>query len=164
MIDDSIEVFPNNVAAVIASRIKLLDSDLVVLNRPPRDSDGTQVVGVFPMTWTPNEDSFEMNGSALAAHEATLNRYLIGVMSFVKDTDEQKGIRVHSVLSKLIRTILYRDAALAVGLSALSVTMLGSTERIQRRGIQVQRYLANEVDQVFMFVSSAEYFVETETV
>lgn len=164
MIDDSIEVFPNNVASLVAARIQMLDSDLVVVGRPPRDSDGTQVVGVFPMTWTPNEDSFEMSNPIVAAHEATLNRYLIGVMSFVKDTDEQKGIRVHSVLAKLIRTILYRDPALAVGLGALSVTMLGSTERIQRRGIQVQRFLANEVDQVFMFVSSAEYFVETETV
>lgn len=165
MIDDSTEVFPNNVSSLLVARYKMMDSDLVVLNRPPRDSDGNQVVGVFPMTWVPDESSHEMLGqNQLAAGEPTLQRYVIAVQAFVRDTDEQRGIRVHSVLAKLVRTILYRDAALAVGLNTLSVEMFGSRERIQKRGIQVQRFLANEVDQVFMFLSSCEYFVDTETV
>lgn len=167
MIDPTIEVFPNNVCSLLVARIKTIDPDLRIFQRALRDSDGTQSVGVYPITWTPDETSFEMNGqppTTQAAGEPTLQRYIIGVQAFVQDSNEEQGIRVHSILAKQIRSLLYRDPILAVGLSTLSVVMNGSTERIQRRGIQVQRFLANDVQGVFMFLSSCEYYVETETV
>lgn len=166
MIDTSIEVFPNNVCSLIVARLNTIDSDVPVLQRPLRDSDGTQVIGVFPIVWTPDESSYEMTGAQLqtAAAQPTIQRYVIGVQAFVKDTDEAKGIKVHSILAKRVRSMLYRDAQLAVGLNVLAVSMDGTTERIQQRGIQVQRFLANDVGGIFMFLSSAEYFVQTETV
>lgn len=167
MITTDTQVFPNNACSIIVPRMQAIDADLKIYQRSLRDSDGTQSIGVFPITWTPDETSFEMNGqppSITAAGEPTLQRYVIGVQAFVQDTNEEQGIAVHSILAKRVRSTLYRDAILAVGLNALSVTMNGSTERIQRRGIQVQRYLANEVQGVFMFLSSCEYYIETETV
>jgi hypothetical protein len=167
MITTATQVFPNNVCSLLVPRMKAIDADLKVYQRALRDSDGTQSVGIFPITWTPDETSYEMNGrppSLTAAGEPTLQRYVIGVQAFVQDTNEEQGIAVHSILAKRVRSTLYGDPILAVGLNALSVTMNGSTERIQRRGIQVQRYLANEVAGVFMFLSSCEYYVETEIV
>jgi hypothetical protein len=167
VITTATEVFPNNVCSLVFARMKTIDSDLRVYQRALRDSDGTQSIGVYPITWTPDESSFEMTGqppSVQAAAEPTLQRYIIGVQGYVKDTNEEQGIAVHSILAKRIRSLLYRDPVLAVGLQSLSVTMNGSTERIQRRGIQVQRFLNNEVQGVFMFLSSCEYYFETETV
>lgn len=166
MIDENENVFPNNVAELIYVRTKpAIDSDLVVVQRPVRDSDGNEVVGIFPMTWTPDENSYEMAAtpSPLAAGEPTIQRYIIGVQGLIKDTDEQRGIRKHAVLAKRLRSMLYRDTALAVGLNTLSVSMFGSVERIQKRGILVQRYLNNELQGVFIFLSSIEYYVETQT-
>lgn len=164
MIDTTLEVFPNNVCSLMVVRLKTIDADVRVLQRPLRESDGTQVIGVFPIIWTPDDSSFEMTGQHVAAAQPTVQRYIIGVQAFVQDSDEAKGIAVHSVLAKRVRSMLYRDNPLAVGLNALQVSMDGSTERIQKRGIQLQRFLANEIGGVFMFLSSAEYYVETETV
>lgn len=165
-IKPTVDVFPMNVINLMAVRLQTLDGDLMVVKRSLRDSDGTQSIGVYPIVWTPDETSYEMIGSDASNPKAepTLQRYVIGVQSYVKDTDEEQGIAVHAILSKMIRSLLYRDAVLAVGLNALSVTMNGSTERIQRRGISTQRFLASEVQGVFMYLSSLEYFVETETV
>lgn len=164
MIDTTIEVFPNNVCSLMVARLKTIDSDIRVFQRPLRESDGTQVIGVFPITWTPDDSTFEMDGQFVPAGQPTVQRYIIGVQSFVQDSDEVQGIKVHSILAKRVRSMLYRDNPLAVGLNTLQVSMDGSTERIQKRGIQVQRFLANEIGGVFMFLSSAEYYVETETV
>lgn len=170
MIEPDLNVFPNNVVEIMVPRLRTLDSDVPILKRPLRDGDGTQAIGVFPSTWLPDETSYEMNGGVTllgqprAANEASLSTYTIIVQSFVTDTDEQQGIGVHNVLAKLIRTLLARDPVLAVGLDALSSTMLGSTERIQRRRVGIQRYLDNEIDGVFMYSSWLEYYVETEIV
>jgi hypothetical protein len=165
VIDEAIEVFPNNVCSLITARVKAVYPTLTVFQRSLRDSDGTESVGIFPITWTPDDSSFEMpaNPQLFAAGEPTLQRYIIGVQSFVKDTMEERGIRRHSILAKQIRSLLYRDQPLAIGLAALSVTMSGSLERIQRRGIQVQRFLNNDIQGVFLFLASCEYYVETQT-
>lgn len=170
MILPDLNCFPNNVVEIMVPRLKTLDSEIPILKRPLRDGDGTQAIGVFASTWLPDEDSYEMNGGVSllgqkrAASEQTLSTYTINIQGYVLDTDEQQGIGVHNVLAKMIRTLLYRDPVLAVGLDALSYTYLGSTERVQRRRIGIQRYLNNEIDGVFMFLSTLEYYIETETV
>lgn len=164
-----INVFPNNVVALMAPRLKTLDTDLSVFKRMLRDGDPTQSLGIFPLTWQPDELTYEMDGGLTllgqkrAAAQPTVGIYTIGIQSFVMDTDEEQGIGVHNVLAKMIRTLLYYDTPLAVGLRALSVSMYGSTERFQRMKVGVQRYLTNEIDGVFHYVSSLECTVETET-
>lgn len=170
MIEPDLNVFPNNIVEVLVPRLRTLDADIPIWKRPLRDGDGEQSIGVFPSTWLPDDTSFEMRGGVnlmgepLAASEATISTYTIIVQSFVTDTDEERGIGVHNVLAKLIRTLLARDPVLALGLNALSHTLFNSTERIEKRRVGIQRYLDNEIDGVFMYSSWLEYYVDTEIV
>ena len=169
MITDTVPVFPNNIIEILQTRIAGLDESLTnsTFRRPLRESDPNTAAGVFAATWEPNEDSMEMRGlgsSNPAPAEPTISTYIIGVQAFVKDFDEERGLARHSVLSKMIRSMLYRDAPLRVGLSTLSVTMNDSVERAQRWGIRAQRYLSNEIDGNFLYLSTLEFWLDTETV
>lgn len=157
-------VFPNNAVSLIQTRAQALDSDLFVVRRPLRDSDSTQSVGVYGSQWDPEEDSYEMRGVPAGRHEPTLSRYLITVQAFVKDMDEERGLVVHSILSKMVRSMLYRDNTLRVGLLALSVVMNGSTERTKRFGVNRQNYVSNELSGTWLYLSTLEFMLETETV
>ena len=97
-------------------------------------------------------------------HEPTLQQYLITVQAFVKDMDEERGLATHSVLSKMIRSMLYRDDPLRVALGSLSVTTDNSIERTQRWGIRQQRYFSNELSGSWLYLSTLEFWLETETV
>lgn len=152
-------VFPNNAIAIIAARIKALyPDDLRVVRRPLRTTDDTQSIGLYPLRWEPDETSYEFYST-----EPTVQIYRIGVQVFAKDSDEENGIAVHSVMSKVTRSLLYNDAPLQVGLNALSVTMNGATERIQKRGISRTQYISNEISGVWLYLATHEYWIETET-
>ena len=160
MITASDTVFPDNAVALIVARIPAaVDSDLTVVRRPLRPTDPTQTVGVFPLTYSPQEGSIEIKSL-----QPTLNRYNLVIQSFVKEYDEAAGITIHSILSSRLRSMFYRDQPLHVGLTALSVTMNNSTERMQRRGITTQRYLSNEIQGTFQYASWLEVWLETETI
>lgn len=164
MIESDDNVFPNNVVSLVTTRMQLLDSDLFVIRRPLRDSDQPQSVGVFAIIWRPEEDSYEMKGVPEGRHEPTLQRYLITVQAFVKNMDQEAGISTHAVLSKLIRTTLYRDQALHLALSSLTWTNGTCTERTKRWGLSQQRYVSNEIRGEWLFLSNLEFWLETETV
>lgn len=152
-------VFPDNAIALIAARIPAaVDSDLTVLKRPLRPTDPTQTVGVFPINFAPMDNSIEIQSL-----QPTLNRYGIIVQSFVKNYTEEDGIVEHSILSSRLRSMFYRDVPLHAGLTVLQVTMNNSLERMQRRGITVQRFLSNELQGVFQYTSWLETWLETET-
>lgn len=155
---DATAVFPNNAAELIAVRVKALYPELLVVKRPLKHTDLTQSVGVFPAQWVPNTESFEF-----PSKEPTLQTYLVNIQAFCKEMDEAKGIAIHSVMSKVMRSMLYNDQPLAIGLNVLQVTMFGSVEKIQRRGINRQTYLSNEIDGQFLYLSTLEYYIETET-
>lgn len=153
-------VFPDNAVALIKTRIPLaVDADLFVVRRPLNKTDPAQSVGVFPLTSVPDDTSIEIQSL-----EPTLNRYHIIIQSMVRDMDEMRGTNIHSILGTMLRKMFYRDNPLHVGLTALSVTMFNSTERMQRRGITQQRYLSNEVQGQFIFTSWIEAWIETETI
>lgn len=159
LFDDATAVFPSNAIELIAYRLNALyGPEVLVVKRRLKVTDNTQSIGVFPITWLPDVTSFEM-----PSKEPTVQRYMIGVQSFVKDSDEQRGIAVHSVMAKVIRSMLYNDNPLQVGLNSLSVTMNGATEKIQRRGINRQQFLDNLIDGVWNYLSTLEYYIETET-
>lgn len=164
MIVENQNVFPNNAVYLITARTKLLDTDLYVIRRPLRESDPTQSVGVFAAQWLPEETSYEMVGGPVGRHEPTLQQYFITVQAFVKDMDEERGLATHSVLSKMIRSMLYRDDPLRVALGSLSVTTDNSIERTQRWGIRQQRYFSNELSGSWLYLSTLEFWLETETV
>lgn len=154
-------VFPDNAIALITARITTaVDADLGVFKRPLRPTDATQSVGVFPLNFAPFDDSIEIQSL-----QPTINRYAIVIQSFAKDFVEEDGIVVHSILSARLRSMFYRDPALHAGLTALQVTMNNSLERMQRRGITVQRFLSNEGQGgLFQYTAWLETWLETETV
>lgn len=164
MISEDTPVFPNNIIDLVATRLRLLDESLVnsTYRRPLRESDPNTAAGVFAATWEPDNESLEIGRPAPS--EPTISTYVLGVQAYVKDFNEERGLARHSVLSKMIRSMLYRDAPLRVGLSALSVTMNDSVERSQRWGIRAQRYLSNEIDGNFLYLSTLEFWLDTETV
>lgn len=162
MITSDATVFPNNIVELVALRATLIDPEIFVTKRPLRNTDPNQSIGVFAAQWTPNEQSKEMLGSAFAV-QPTLSRYAITVQDFVKDMDEENGLNVHSVLSRMIRAMLYTDNPLRVALSQLSSTLNGSTEQSQRWGISQQRFFANEIGGEWLYLSTLEFWLETET-
>lgn len=159
MIEPRDDVFPNNMIGLISERSQALDNDLFVTGRPLRSSDPIQSVGVFPSMWQPVEGSQEMGRSNPG--EPTIQTYSVNVQGFVRDGDELKGLKRHSTLSHMLRTMLYRDPAIRVGLPALSYTTGGVTERVMRWGVRNQRFLSNEVTGSWLYLSTLEVWAET---
>jgi hypothetical protein len=155
-------VFPNNIIALMKTRGEMMEPGIACFRRPLRSSDPETAIGFYAATWEPDERSLEIGHAA--PQEPTLQKYLVAAQAFVKDGDEERGLARHSVLSKMIRTMLYRDEPLRVGLSMLSVSMNGSVESARRWGIRSQRYLSNELDGSFLYLSTLEFWLETETV
>lgn len=166
MISGNETVFPNNAVNLIAARAaQFIDPpDLTVLKRSLRPSDPIESLGIYSAFWNPNESSFEMRGGNPTIPEPTLQQYSIFIEAFIKDMDEPRGLAKHSVLSMLVRAMLYRDASLLVSLRALSVSVNGITERTARLGVRTQRYSSNEIEGAFLYLSVIEFFLETETI
>lgn len=160
--DDS--VFPNNAVELIATRALTMDDDMTVLRRPLKKSDPVQAIGVWATLWTPEYASMEMHGNdPIMPSQPTLSRYTINVEAYIKDMDEQNGLATHSVLSTMIRAMLYRDNPLLVALRSLSVQTGSVTERVQRFTVQNQRFAGNELQGSFMYLSTTVCTLETET-
>jgi hypothetical protein len=60
--------------------------------------------------------------------------------------------------------MLYHDRDLAVALGQLAESESTRIERYKRLGIRQQRFLNNELNGKFIFLSSTELWVETETI
>lgn len=162
MISSTEPVFPNNAVLLIADRIDMLDPDLKVFKRALRTSDPVQSVAVLGVQVDPEEGSAEIIGRPNSG--ATVHQYIIGIQAFIKDMDEERGLATHSVLSKMIRSMLDRDTPLRVGLGSLAVNdPYGGTERAQRWGVRTQRFMSNELDGAFLHLSTLEFWLETET-
>ena len=164
VISVSTVVFPNNVVDLVATRMKAIDKDLYVAKRQLRPSDPNQSLGVFASLWVPDDQSYEIKNGPVGRSEPSIQRYQITIQAFVKDMDEERGLAVHSVLSKMVRSVLYRDEPLRVGLTALSTTISGSTETTKRWQVDTARYIANEIQGSWLYLSTLDFWLETETV
>jgi len=125
--------------------------------RPLHPTDPGQSIGIFPSDLNPDDQTYEH-----PSKEPTIQRYILRIQGFVKDTMEDRGIATHSVMAKKLRSTLYNDAPLAVGLNSLAVVMDGATERVQRRGILRHLYVSNQIDGNFLYLSIIDYWLETE--
>jgi hypothetical protein len=167
VITEDAPVFPNNVVDLLAARFQLIDPDLLVVRRPLKHTDLAQSIGVYASMWMPDQESLEIRGSTLGTlpgpQEPSISRYMVSIQAFVKDMDEERGLATHSVLSKMVLAILYRDQPLRVGLASLSAEVLGVTERAMRWGITTQRFLNNELgDNEWLYLSTLEFWLDTE--
>ena len=155
--------FPYNIVGAIADELATIDDEIFVIRRPLRESDPVQSIGVFGVQWMPDEESLEMRGGFPGPSQPTLSQYIISIQIVVKDADEVRGAATHGTLAKIVRTMLYRNEALRVALHQLSSTTAGSTERTQRFGVRTQRYLSNELQGSWLYMSTIEFWLETET-
>lgn len=162
MIEADPTAFPGNVITKVMPRLQELDSDLFVVSRPLRPTDPEQAVGITPVQWGPRVDSYEMGRRSPG--EPTLQRYDFVIQCMIKDTDQESGPAVISALSSMVRRMLYRNASLNVDLNLLTSSALGSTERTQRWGVTNQLFLSNEISGNWVYVSTLEFWVETESV
>lgn len=163
-IDADTPAFPNNIVDILEYRISQIDADLTVVKRRLRTTDGNQTVGLVPTLWTPEQDSYEMLGPMdVARHRPTLVQYGISIQSYVKHADEVTGSRQHSVLASKLRSMLFTDDALRVGLLELSVADGARTERTKKWGIRRVQFLSNELNGSFLYMSILDSFYETET-
>lgn len=162
---DTSDVFPSNVIKLVATRMHQKWPSTDVKMRALRVSDTINAIGVFPSDWTPDVDSYEMQQvmQPKPAGFPTIQTYLISIQAFVKDMEAERAIRIHSLMSKAIRSLLYHDTPLALGLQALRVEMDNVTEVIQRRMIVRQKYLSNEIDGSWLYLSTLQYLIETES-
>lgn len=162
MIDPELEsVFPNNVVECLAIVLPGVDPDVVILKRPLRGTDPNYSIGVYGTLWTPNEQSYEMGPKM--DPEPTLQEYQIGIQTLIKDGDPVRALRTGSIFTKRVRGVLYRNAPLRVALGQLQVVDGTYTESFRRCGIRTQRYMSNDLEGAFVFISVIDFWIETET-
>lgn len=162
--------FPTNVINAFAARFKQLWIDPAptpeqatdIKLRPLNKDDRSETIGIYPALWSPNEDSYEMRGMQYAG-EPTLGRYLVMIQNYIKDGDRERGAAKHSIFATRTRNVLYRDTVLRVALPQLVVTDLGVTERVKRWEVRSQRFFSNELGGTWVYLSSLECLIETET-
>lgn len=165
MIEANDTIFPNNIVKYIAAAAGRIDSDVRVLPRPLRDSDPKQSIGVHAQMWTPDDESIEMQGLGQPGVQMpTIQRYDLAVQAFVKDSSVERGLAVHSVLSARVRAMLYTDPDLQVVLGQLSADLgNGWSESMRRWGVRGVRYFSGEIDAQFLYLSTLEFWIQTET-
>lgn len=161
MIDPTAEAtFPGNVVEILADVLPSVEVDSTCYKRPLRPTDPNYSIGVYPTIWQPNEETYEMGHSA--PHEATLNSYQIGIQTLIKDGDTERGLAVGSIFARRVRTVLYRNEPLRIALGSLYVEDGTSRESMKRWGVRSQRYMSNDIEGKFVFISVLDYWIETE--
>jgi hypothetical protein len=156
--------FPGNIVQVLIPNLRTLDPDVQVVSRPIRTTDDVQCIGVFISDWIPDEGSIEMRAySKPGLSFPTLSSYEVTIQGLVVDTEEERGIATHSALAKRIRLAVAVDPALRVALAALTSPFGTQTERVQRWGVPRQRYLVNELNGTWFYLSETEFRLTTET-
>lgn len=142
-------------------RITAKDEDIQPFDRMLSTNDPNLSVGVFPSTWMPNTDSFEMGNPY--PQEPTLQQYQVGIHILTKDSDRERGLAVHTSYARLVRMVLYRDNLLRVGLGTLTVTDSFGTESFRRGWANSHRYLSKELgNNTLAYLSVLDYTLETE--
>jgi hypothetical protein len=150
--------FPNNVVLALAQSYLTLPGVELVCLRPLRPSDPNVSVGVIAMDWEP------IDAEIGRSPDPTVGRYNFAIMCSIRHAVESDGLAAHAYLSKRVRAMVYRDNPTRVRLLQLRVDGSdGIKERAQRLGIRRQRFMSNEARGNFMYLSTMEFWLETET-
>lgn len=165
MLEINEDVFPNNVVKYTALAMKGIDPDISVFKRALRNTDPQQSIGVFAQAWGPDDESYEMQTLGNPTPQMpTVQQYVLGVQAFVKDGDEERGLAVHAAMSQRVRSVLYTNPNLQLVLGQLSASLEGGwTESMRRWGIRTARYFSGEINAQKLYLSTLEFWVETET-
>lgn len=168
MITEDTPAFPMNVILAMYDSLAAIDPEVQVYKRPLRSTDTVQAIGVFPTDWNPTPDSQEMGkplmgGGSWGEQFATLNEYNVTIQSLVTDTDEERGIAVHSALATRIRATVARNQPLQLALGSLTSIVSGHQESFRRGEVKRQRYLTAELSGTWLYMSVTQYWFQTES-
>lgn len=150
-----------NIVDVLRDRIDeklLVNSGTTALLRPLDPTDPAFSIGLFPFDWTPDDDSQEIGGGGVP----TLQKYFIKIQLMIKSSDKEEGRAIYANESKKLRVMLYHDRALGIALQSLREQSSEHVEHFKRARIQRQRFLNNELQGRFIFLSATDIWVETE--
>lgn len=163
MIDADTLCFPNNVVDVIAQRaLDTLGLDGGVIKVPVDTGSPDETVAIIPATWEPT--GYAEMGKKPNQFENSLQTYSIMIQTLISDMDEERAIRRHSLLSTMVRRMLYRDPVLLGALTGLRVeTDDGIVEATMKYGVRSQRFLVNQKDGSFQYLSVIQFDLETQT-
>jgi hypothetical protein len=159
-------VFPENVIKCLKIVLPGIDPEpdptkkIQILSRPLRPTDPQQCIGLYGTLWAPEEDSYEMGH--VSPHEATLNTYQVGIQTLVKDSDTERGLATSSILTRRVRSVIYRNEPLRLALGQLYVADDVSRESMRRWGIRNQRFMSNDIEGTFVTISVLDLWLETE--
>jgi len=162
MIEGNIAVFPNNIVEVCAVNMKFIDTDIPVIKRRLYSTDPVQCLGVAAQMWTPDPQSYEMRGPAMAG-VATISRYDLQFQAMIRDMDEERGMRAHAELTTRLQRFIMGDSMLRGALHGLSSNLYGVHESLKKWTIENSRYLSEEVSGEHIYLSTTTVRYETET-
>lgn len=151
------DAFPYNVVYALEECLGTTEGVNTVVRRPLRPTDPNGTLGVFAKDWVPGQ-------GAIGQRDPMSAQYLYGIQFLLKHTDEVEGNEMQARISKSLRAMLYRDTNLQVRLGQLTETSFGVRERMQQWGISRQRFLSNEVQGQFIYLSTLDFWVEVEIV
>jgi hypothetical protein len=162
VIDGDTQCFPINVVKLLALRAEqVIDpGDTTVVKRPLGVTDPDQSISVVAVDWSPVQKSREM-GQKTNPKEEVAQRYTIVVQTLINDADEDRASNRHSVFSKMVRDMFYRDQVLQVALPQLSVAVGGIEEVVSDWGVRDQRQMVNHSEGSFLYLSTLDFWVET---
>lgn len=143
--------FPASIVTTLTRNLRRLPVIQEVLMRPLRPVDPNYCLGVFANDWTPGIGSY-----AIGQEDPQHATYHVRIQCMVKHLIEQEGLQEHSVLSKSLRAMVYRDAQLRAELTALAEETFGVAERLKHYTVQAQRFLTNELSGSYIYLSSMD--------
>lgn len=152
MSEMNLNAFPASIVMTVARNLRRLSILSEVLMRPLRPIDPNYCMGVFAFDWTPGQGSY-----AIGQEDPQHAIYHLRIQVMVKHTNEEEGLSEHSVLSKTLRAMLYRDPQLRAELTELHESSFGVIERLQHYTVQAQRFMTNEITQgTYVYLSSMD--------
>lgn len=156
------DVFPNNVVQIVTATLEAAHPAFANQSYPRqlRPSDPNPCIGVFPTLWIGDDDSLEMGHNPV--WEPTLQKYAISVQAMNKDSDKDVALARHSTIANLVRRTLYRSNPMRVMLASLSANDGVVQESFRKFTLGTQRYLSNDINGQFVFLSVLDLIIETE--
>lgn len=153
LIEDALTILADEALAELGAPF----STEFVFKRPLRETDPDGSLGLITLEWVPGD-------SVIGQWDPAVATYLVQVQAFIKHTDEEEGLSVHTEQARRIRAMLYRGQSLRVRLAAVTETHLHGTERVLKWWVSRQRFAANEIDGQFLYLSTTDLLIQTETV
>lgn len=159
-IDGTEAVFPNVVVDLIFEQAPKSLPIQAAFKRPMRSSDLDQSFFVYSSNWRPDANSYE-----IGFRGPTIERYEIGIQALIKDLDRDRGANRLGVLSELIRTFVYSDHSLRLGLDQLSTSFGGMVKKVQKLTVTKQNYfVASPKSRQFLYLSEMTLTVDVQVI